>query len=63
MSSTCVAEVEYDEPSEEMTITFVEDGTTYTYISVPWYTYDALLSAPSAGQYFNYNIRNEYGFR
>lgn len=60
--STAVADVEYDELNEDLTITF-KDGTTYTYESVPYDVYSGLLSAGSAGQYFNANIRNEYAFR
>jgi hypothetical protein len=60
--SSALADVEYDEFSEELTITF-QDGSTYTYVGVPYEVYGSLLSAGSTGEYFNKHIRNEYSVR
>ena len=37
-----------------------DDGRTVTYSNVPERVYKALVAAPSAGAYFNLNIRNHY---
>lgn len=35
-------------------------GQTYTYDNVPMDVFDALVSAPSAGQYFHSQIKDRY---
>jgi len=42
-----------------LSITFV-NGRTYEYEDVPENILDALISAPSAGQYFHANIKDIY---
>ena len=44
-----------------MTVWF-KNGSVYGYINVPEYKLTALLSAPSKGHYFYYNIRTSYTY-
>jgi hypothetical protein len=50
--SSMLASGEYNDETEEMTITFA-NGKDYTYIDVPKRTWDELINAESAGKYFN----------
>lgn len=47
---------------ETLEISFVK-GKVYQYLSVPFTVYQGLLRAPSAGAYFDQNIRGKYGFK
>lgn len=38
------------------------NGRTYLYENVPQVVYEDLISAPSAGAYFNANVKGHYGF-
>lgn len=38
------------------------DGKTLVYENVPVEKYEALMSAPSVGQYFYHEIRSHYGW-
>lgn len=51
-NSSMLASGEYNDETEEMTITFA-NGKDYIYIDVPKRTWDELISANSAGKYFN----------
>ena len=46
-------------PAGSLRISF-DDGRTVAYSNVPERVYRALIAAPSAGAYFNLNIRNHY---
>jgi len=46
-------------PDGDMTITFT-NGKTYIYEGVSRSVFDGLLSADSAGRYFNLNINGRY---
>lgn len=46
----------------ELEIQFT-DGTVYTYENVPYDVFQELTEAPSAGAYFNSDIRNAYSYR
>lgn len=50
--SAMLARGEYNDETEEMTITFA-NGKDYVYINVPKQIWDELISANSAGRYFN----------
>ena len=64
VTSTCAYTIEYDENTEDLTITFHRGGqVTYTYEDVPAEVHSELINAGSIGSYFNSNIRNEYTFR
>lgn len=51
-NSSMLSSCEYNDETEELTVTFT-NGKSYTYIDVPRRTYDELISANSAGKYFN----------
>ena len=54
--STCVANVEYDPETQDLTIEFNERGT-YVYHVVPPDVYIDFETSGSRGHYFNENIR------
>ena len=58
-SSTAIASAEYDSSDESLTVNFT-DGTSFDYSGVPAETWAAFKSAPSAGRFFNANIRNSF---
>ena len=59
LNSSAISRVEYDPGSRQMSIWFRETGL-YTYFGVPEAIYLGLISAPSAGRYFNDNIEDRY---
>jgi lysyl-tRNA synthetase class 2 len=61
LDSTAIKAVDYDPTTRRLGVTFTT-GRHYTYFDVPQTEYDALMSAPSAGEYFNTHIRDEYEF-
>lgn len=61
VNSSAISRIEYDAASATLSITFRESGKTYDYYGVPAHVYAAFLAAPSKGQFFNDNIREQYG--
>jgi hypothetical protein len=59
--SSNLASAGFDEEAQTMRIEFVT-GSAYDYAGVSRATYDALLAAPSAGEFFARNIRNRFSF-
>jgi KTSC domain-containing protein len=59
MPSTVIAKIEYDEPSQELIITFVS-GRKYVYQAVPPDIYDRFARARVKGTFFNDHIRDCY---
>jgi lysyl-tRNA synthetase class 2 len=59
--STCVADIEYNPETQDMTVTFVKRGT-YVYHDVPLDTYTDFELAASQGTYFNLYIREQFSF-
>jgi hypothetical protein len=59
--STALQSAAYDEETQELTIE-LRTGRTYIYRGVPDLEYDALISADSAGHYYNLHIRDDYPF-
>ncbi|MCM8776160.1 MAG: KTSC domain-containing protein, partial [Candidatus Omnitrophica bacterium] len=54
-----LAVVGYDSETQTLEIAF-RSGGVYHYRGVPQDIYQALMSAPSHGRYFNDQIRNKY---
>jgi len=52
---------EYDEDAQELTI-LLRNYRIYRYFQVPDWEYDRLVTAESAGRYYNRHIRTGYGF-
>ena len=61
VTSSNLAAVGYDEATKTLEVEF-KNGTIYEYYSVPMSVYAGLMSAPSAGKYFNAHVKDA-GFR
>lgn len=61
VASSNIVSVGYDAPSETLEVEFMS-GSVYQYYNVPQPTYDAFISAPSAGQFFAYQIKNAFPY-
>lgn len=59
VDSSNLRAVGYDADSQELTVTF-NGGRSYVYKGVPNGVLEDLLSAASAGKYFNDNVRGVY---
>lgn len=59
LNSSAIARVEYDRASMQLQIWFHDTGL-YTYYGVPESTYFGLVTASSAGRYFNDYIKDRY---
>jgi hypothetical protein len=59
--SSAIARAAYDEDGATLDIWY-RGGDRYRYFDVPSATFDALLAAPSAGEYVNREIKQEYRF-
>lgn len=59
VSSSAIESAGYDSYSQTMDIVFT-NGQSYTFCGVPRSIFDGLLSASSAGTYYNQNIRGNY---
>jgi len=62
MPSTAIADIDYDEDRQQLTVTFVT-GRIYRYIDVPFDVAAGFQSAFSKGAFFNSQIRDRYAFR
>lgn len=61
VESSTLATVAYDAGSKTLQLQFC-DRTIYQYFDVPAEVHEALLRAPSKGQYFNRVIRGQFPF-
>ena len=61
-NSSVISAADYDPDARTLDVTFTT-GRRYTYFGVPDREYDGLITASSAGEYFNTHIRGEYDFR
>ncbi|HVZ19253.1 MAG TPA: KTSC domain-containing protein [Terriglobales bacterium] len=59
--SSNISEAGFDPASRTLELMFV-NGRVYQYFDVPQHVFDGLCNAPSAGQYFNQEIRGIYRF-
>lgn len=59
VSSSNIDDIEYDEKSETMSVTF-NNGHTYQLFNVPKGVYERLISAGSIGAYYANNIKGRY---
>jgi hypothetical protein len=59
--SSAIARAAYDEESATLDIWY-KGGDRYRYFDVPAEAFEALLSAPSAGEYVNGRIKPHYRF-
>lgn len=59
LNSSCISSVEYQPESRSLRIRF-RSGRSYTLRGVPEYHYVGLVSARSAGRYFNRYLKGRY---
>jgi lysyl-tRNA synthetase class 2 len=62
LESSVVAFVRYDNRRRHLIVGFRGRARPYRYESVPGRVYRELLTAESAGRYFNASIRDHYPF-
>ena len=62
VNSSAISSVSYNEDTQQLMITFTSGGT-YIYYGVPKWKYEGLISASSAGAYFNDHIRDQHSVR
>lgn len=60
INSSSLASVGYDPSSETLEIEFIGSGRVYEYYNFPSFMYERLLEAPSAGAFFNTEIKDMY---
>lgn len=60
VDSTALSNIEYDPKTEGLKVKFQGNGKTYFYPGVPLETVQALMKAPSKGEYFMANIHDQY---
>jgi hypothetical protein len=61
LSSSAIARIAYDEESRTLRVEF-RNGRVYEYFDLPRNVYEELLTAPSAGRYVTYNIKDVYRY-
>jgi hypothetical protein len=59
VSSSAIHEIEFDELTHRLYITFTS-GKTYTYYGVPRSIYERFVHAASKGSFFNDYIKDRY---
>lgn len=62
LDSSVIRSADYDPDARTLEVTFTT-GRVYTYFDVPEWKYDGLITASSAGEYFNMHIRDQHAFR
>lgn len=60
--SSAIQAADYDPEGRTLDVTFTS-GRRYTYFSVPDWEFDGLVTATSAGEYFNTRIRDQYAYK
>lgn len=63
LNSSAIARVEYDALSARMQIWFRGGSHAYNYYGVPSGVYQGLISAASAGQFYDHYIKDHYSYR
>ena len=58
--STAIKNIQYDPDTEGLTVQFVSSGKKYFYPAVPLELVQALMKAPSKGEFFMKNIHDQY---
>ena len=59
VTSSNLASVGYEPETETLEIEFLKSGV-YQYYNVPLFMYERMMSADSAGKFFNTEIKNVY---
>ena len=61
VASSNIAAVGYDSTSQTLEVEF-SNGAVYQYYNIPQTIYDALMTAPSKGQFLAYQIKNRFPY-
>ena len=61
VGSSTIASIGYDESSETLEVEFAS-GAVYQYFNVGAALHEALMQAPSKGQFLHVNIKNAYPY-
>jgi hypothetical protein len=61
VASTNVTSIGYDPNSETLELEF-QNGIVYQYYNVPPSIYEALMSAPSKGQFINSQVKDRFPY-
>ena len=59
--STAIRDIRYEDDRQKLFVTFV-DGGEYVYVGVPGEVHRSFLDADSKGQFFAYEIRDQYPY-
>lgn len=60
LNSSAIRAVNYNEATGTLTVWFTHGGQGYDYYGVPAPVFHGLITAASAGSYFNAYIRDQY---
>jgi hypothetical protein len=60
LNSSAIECVSYDESTHRMIVDFVGSGSSYDYCGVPKEIFNGLISAQSAGRFYNEYIKDKY---
>ncbi|HEY9236268.1 MULTISPECIES: KTSC domain-containing protein [Phenylobacterium] len=61
VDSEAIRDVSYDAERAKLFVTFI-DGDRYVYVGVPGEVHRSFLEADSKGQFFAYEIRDQYPY-
>lgn len=61
VDSEAIREVSYDADRAKLFVTFI-DGDRYVYVGVPGEVHRSFLESDSKGQFFAYEIRDQYPY-
>jgi len=59
--STNVDSATWDDQTGQLEVTFVRDGSTYTYYNVPEALWQQFVQAPSPGRFVLSQLKGKYG--
>jgi len=59
--SEAIRDISYDNERAKLFVTF-DDGDMYVYVGVPGEVHRSFLDADSKGQFFAYEIRDQYPY-
>jgi len=60
VNSTAISQIEYNEQTMQMFVTFRDGGETYTFCGVPKHIYESFLAASSKGTFYHDHIKDRY---
>jgi hypothetical protein len=61
VQSEAIRDIDYDEERAKLFVTFI-DGDRYVYVGVPGEVHRSFLDSDSKGQFFAYEIRDQYPY-